>query len=62
MQGQFPARGLVAVENFPGSLTQLLLLTAIADQLRAPLMLIELTAADYLVAARARTQRDHSRR
>ena len=57
VRGQFPSRDLVVLENFPGSLTQLLLLTAIADQLRAPLMLIELTAADYLVAARARTRR-----
>lgn len=57
LHGQFPANGLVALENLPGSLTQLLLLTAIADQLRAPLALIELTAADTVVAARARTRR-----
>ncbi|MGH3710172.1 MAG: hypothetical protein ACRDQ9_16430 [Pseudonocardiaceae bacterium] len=57
IQRQFPARGLVVLENFPGSLTQLLLLKATADQLRAPLMLIELTAADIVVAARARTRR-----
>jgi adenylate kinase len=57
LHGQFPARGLVALENFPGSLTQFLLLTAIADQLRAPLTLIELTAADTVVAARARARR-----
>ena len=57
IQGQFPARGLVVLENFPGSLTQLLLLKAIADQLRAPLMLIELTADNIVVAARARTRR-----
>ncbi len=55
--GQFPARDIVVLENFPGSLTQLLLLTAIAEQLRAPLTLIELTAADTVAAARARTRR-----
>ncbi|MGH3803513.1 MAG: AAA family ATPase [Pseudonocardiaceae bacterium] len=49
VHGQFPARGLVVLENFPGSLTQLLLLKATADQLRAPLTLIELTAADIEV-------------
>ncbi|MGH3838555.1 MAG: hypothetical protein ACRDSF_23105 [Pseudonocardiaceae bacterium] len=47
----------MVLENFPGSLTQLLLLKATADQLRAPLMLIDLTAADIVVAARARTRR-----
>jgi adenylate kinase family enzyme len=57
LHGQFPAHGLVALENFPGSLTQLLLLKGIADQLRAPLTLIELTAADTVVAARARARR-----
>lgn len=57
LHGQFPAHGLVVLENFPGSLTQLLLLTAIADQTRAPLTLIELTAADTVVAARARARR-----
>ncbi len=57
LRGQFPARDMVVLENFPGSLTQLLLLTAIADQLQAPMTLIELTAADAVVAARARTRR-----
>jgi adenylate kinase family enzyme len=57
IQGQFQTCGLVVLENFPGSLTQLLLLKATADQLRAPLMLIELTADNIVVAARARTRR-----
>jgi|GEM_PF-3325006 len=57
IQGQFSPCGLVVLENFPGSLTQLLLLKATADQLQAPLMLIELIAADVVVAARARTRR-----
>ena len=57
IQRQFPARGLVVLENFPGSLAQLLLLKATADQLRAPLTLIELTADDIVVATRARTRR-----
>ncbi|MGH3687648.1 MAG: hypothetical protein ACRDRU_13095 [Pseudonocardiaceae bacterium] len=57
MHGQFPARGLVVLENFPGSLTQLLVLKSIADQLQAPLMLIELTADDIVVAGRARSRR-----
>lgn len=57
VRGQFPVRDMVVLENFPGSLTQLLLLKTIADQLRIPLTLIELTAADSLVAARARTRR-----
>jgi adenylate kinase len=48
---------MVVLENFPGSLTQLLLLKAIADQLPRPLTLIELTATDILVAARARARR-----
>ncbi|MGH3719551.1 MAG: hypothetical protein ACRDRI_12080 [Pseudonocardiaceae bacterium] len=54
---QFSAGGLVVLENFPGSLTQLLLLKATAVQLHAPLTLIELAAADTVVAARARTRR-----
>jgi adenylate kinase family enzyme len=57
VHGQFPTRDMVVLENFPGSLTQLLLLKAITDQLRAFLTLIELTAVDSLVAARARARR-----
>jgi adenylate kinase family enzyme len=57
IQRQFQTCGLVVLENFPGSLTQLLLLRATADQLRAPLMLIELAADDIVVAAQARTRR-----
>lgn len=57
VEEQFPARGLVVLENFPGSITQLLLLKAITDQVQAPLTLIELTAADNLLVARARARR-----
>lgn len=57
LRGQFPARGLVVLENFPGAVAQLRLLQAIAGELRAPVAVIELTAPDSVVATRARARR-----
>jgi len=57
LRGQFPAQGLVALENFPGTVAQLRLIEVIARELRAPLVVIELTAPDSILTARARARR-----
>lgn len=56
LDGQFPARDLMILENFPGSLTQLLLVKATSEQLQAPLIVIELIAADSVLVGRVRTR------
>ncbi len=57
LQGQFPGRGLVLLENFPGSLTQFLLLKALTEHLGAPFSVVELTTTDNVLTNRVRARR-----
>ncbi len=57
LHGQFPVQGVVFLENFPGSLTQVRMVQSIARDLGIPLVVIELTAPDSVLAARARARR-----
>ncbi|MGH8909547.1 MAG: AAA family ATPase [Egibacteraceae bacterium] len=57
LHAQFSAPDLIVLENLPGSLPQLQLVDRLARSLGAALAVVELTAPDSAVAARARTRR-----
>lgn len=57
LDGVFRDAGLVVLENFPGSASQLRMIATIAASCRSRLVVVELVADDWTVAERARRRR-----